>query len=569
MLFASALRETLAEGYGWSRLQADLVAGITLAIIALPLGMALAIATGVAPQYGIYTVIVGGLVIALTGGSRFNISGPTAAFVVILLPIVHKWGLGGLLLATLLSGVILLVMGLARMGRLVSYIPHPVVVGFTAGIGVVIASLQLRDFFGLSVAGEHEHFVDKMEAILVALPTLRWQETLVAVVTLAIMIGWPRLKTRIPAHLVALVAVTLLVPGLAVLLPDFEVATIGSRFTWTLGELSGSGVPPFAPTFLWPWELPAANGQPVGISFTLLRELLPAALAIALLGAIESLLCAVIADGLTSTRHNPNAELVGQGLGNIIAPFFGGITATAAIARTAANVRVGATSPVSAAVHALFVLLALVLLADVLAGVPMAALAALLVVVAWNMAEVPHFLRIVRVAPRSDVVVLLVCFALTVLFDMVLAVGVGMALAAVLFIHRMTGLTGVEKVDVGLATEAPGAVPDGVLLYDVNGPLFFGAAQQAMDSVVRVDGSVRVVVLDMRDVSIMDMTGIAALESALASLSARRLPVIMAGLSARIRRKLERAGIAGREGVIEYAATLPDALGRAATLVAR
>src|SRR5690606_26524174 len=296
---------------------------------------------------------------------------------------------------------------------------------------------------------------------------------------------------------------------------------------------TGTGIPSSAPGFVWPWQLAGGDGAPVGISLALLRDLLPAAFAIALLGAIESLLCAVVADGFTGTRHNPNAELVGQGLANIVAPFFGGITATAAIARTAASIRAGATSPIAAVVHALAVLLSIVLLAPVFSRVPMAALAALLMVVAWHMAEAHHFMHIVRVAPRSDVSVLLTCFILTVLFDMVLAVGVGVGLAAVLFIRRMIEISGVEVVPTTTHGRLSG-LPKHVVVYDIDGPLFFGAARQALENLRFSDTGLRVVVLDMSDVSAIDMTGLVAFEGLLDRMRKRGLEVVVCGLSERL-----------------------------------
>jgi SulP family sulfate permease len=559
MLVASALRESLAEGYTAARLRADIVAGVTLGVIAIPLGMALAIAVGVAPQYGLYAAIVGGLVIAASGGSKFNISGPTAAFVAVLLPITATHGLGGLLVATVMAGMILVALGVARMGRFVEFIPYPVLVGFTAGIGVVIATLQVKDFFGLAVAGQQEHFLDKVQALALAAPGFRWEDASIGVVTLAVMLLWPMLRSRVPAHLMALVLGTLVALLGAALLPGFEVATIGSRFTWTVNGESGFGIPPFPPLFVLPWQLPDAHGNPLGLDFALVRELMPAAFAIALLCAIESLLCAVVADGFAGTRHNPNAELVGQGLGNIAAPFFGGITCTAAIARTSANFRVGATSPVSSMVHALTVLLALLLLAPVMAHVPMAALAALLLVVAWNMAEAKHFVHIVKVAPRSDVVVLLTCFVLTVVFDMVLAVGVGMALAALLFISRMTELAGAELV-AAPQSDRFANLPAGVVVYAIKGPLFFGAARQALESLRFSDAGARIVVLDMRDVTTIDMTGLVALESLLARMRQRKVAVVICALAPKIRAKMEKADIAEQAGALYYAGHHEDAV---------
>lgn len=560
LLFAAALRETFRNGYGRASLLRDVIAGITLGVIAIPLAMALAIATGVPPQHGLYAAIVGGLVIAVSGGSRFNISGPTAAFVAILLPIVAAHGIGGLLVATVMAGLILVAIGLSRLGRLVEFIPYPVIIGFTAGIGVVIASLQLKDFFGLTVTGAHEHFVDQMYALLLALPGAHWQEALIAALTLAIMLLWPRLKSALPAHLMALLGGTAAALLLAFLIPDFSVATIGSRFSWTLNGESGVGIPPFLPAFVLPWNLPGADGNPIGLDFALIRSLLPSAFAIALLCAIESLLCAVVADGFTGTRHNPNAELVGQGLGNIAAPFFGGITCTAALARTSANVRVGATSPISGVVHALTVLAVLLLLAPLLSYVPMAALAALLLMVAWNMAEPQHVIHMIRVAPRPDVLVLLTCFILTVFFDMVLAVGVGMVLASALFIHRMVALTGSQLISPAQHPHLA-QLPANAVVYDVNGPLFFGAARQALESLGHLAGEqIRVVVLDMTDVSTIDMTGLVAFKSLRDRMRQRGLVLVVCGAPAHVRAKLERIGIDAEPGVLYFAAGYEQAL---------
>lgn len=558
-LFASALREAFAEGYRGPQLRADIVAGITLGIVAIPLAMALAIATGVPPQHGLYAAIVGGLVIAVAGGSRFNISGPTAAFVAILLPIVGAHGIGGLLVATVMAGIILVAIGMSRLGRLVEFIPYPVIIGFTAGIGVVIATLQLKDFFGLEVVLTQPHFVDKVMALLGALRSLRWESVAVAAAALFTMLAWPRLKTPVPAHLMALVVGTLFALGCAQLFPGFRVDTIGSEFSWSMNGESGTGIPPFLPAFVFPWELPGADGNPVGLSFHLVRELLPAAFAIALLCAIESLLCAVVADGFTGKRHNPNGELVGQGLGNIFAPFFGGITCTAAIARTAANVRVGATSPVSGAVHALMVLAALLLLAPLLSEVPMAALAALLLVVAWNMAEPQHVVHMIRISPRADVVVLLTCFVLTVVFDMVLAVGVGMVLAAALFIRRMGELTGAQLV-APQQHEHLAKLPPGVVVYDVNGPLFFGAARQALENLGYAGGDTRAVVMDMSDVTVIDMTGLVAFTALRDRLRQRGVLLVVCCAPIRIRAKLERAGVVAEPGVLQFAGGYDEAL---------
>lgn len=565
-LFFTALRETFANRYTLSTLRSDLIAGLTVGVVAVPLAMALAIAIGVPPQHGLYTAIVAGAVIALAGGSRFNISGPTAAFVVILLPIVEQHGLGGLLVTTVLAGVILLIMGVARLGSLIQFIPYPVTLGFTGGIAVVIAMLQLKDLLGLTADVSGEHFLEKMSALVTALPTLQAADLAIGALTLAALVVWPRLKTVIPPHLVALVVGSVAAVAASSLWPEFHVATIGSRFSYDINGTTGTGVPPLAPHLLLPWTLPGADGKPLELSFALIRELLPAAFAVALLGAIESLLCAVVSDGLTGTKHNPNGELYGQGLGNIVAPFFGGITATAAIARTATNIRTGGQSPFAALVHALTVLAAVVVLAPWLAYVPMASLAALLIIVAWNMSEARHFVHVVRVAPRGDVVVLLVCFGLTVLFDMVLAVGVGVVLASVLFIKRMTEISEATLVQRGERQHAAD-LPREIAIYDVNGPLFFGAAEKAMSVLSRVNAHVRVVIVDMADVPVMDMTGIVALDSLIKRLNRQGVGLVMANLSPRLYRKLLKAGFRRERGRLACTTTMPEALDEAKNML--
>ncbi|MEQ5802880.1 C4-dicarboxylic acid transporter DauA [Halomonas sp. H10-9-1] len=549
----SALVAAWRQGYGLAELRRDLLAGLTIGIVAVPLSMALAIATGVPPQHGLYTAIVAGAIIALTGGSRFNVSGPTAAFVVILFPIVANHGIGGLLIATLMAGLILVALGLARLGSLIQFVPYPVVLGFTAGIAVVIALLQLPDFLGLEVE-LGEGTLGNAATIARAVPGLDPAELGIGLITLATLILWPRLRLAIPAPLAGLAVGTL--AALAVTPLGVEVDTIAARFSWSLQGESGSGIPPFAPSLMLPWQLPGPDGMPLVVDFALIRELLGPALAIAMLGAIESLLCAVVADGLTRTRHDPNAELLGQGLGNLIAPFFGGITATAALARTATNIRSGAFSPVAAVVHALVVLLAVVVLAGVLALVPMAALAALLFIIAWNMSEARHFVHTLKSAPGSDVAILVICFALTVVFDMVLAVAVGMALAAALFIRRMAEVTQTRRLDEE-DRDVPGELPHGVALYAIDGPLFFGAAEKAISSLRVVDPEIRVVLLDMRDVPSLDATAIVSLQALAEELRSRRIGLIFVDMAARQVSKLGRAGLRREAGCLAVVRDLP------------
>lgn len=546
-----ALRDTFRQGYSLAALRSDILAGITVGIIAIPLGMALAIAVGVAPQHGLYTGIVGGLIIALCGGSRFNISGPTAAFVVILLPITQQHGLGGLLLVTLMAGVILVTLGLTRMGNLIQFVPYPVVMGFTAGIGIVIATLQIKDFFGLTGIGQHSNYIEQLHALSHALPSISLGDTLIGAVTLAALILWPRITRRIPGHLIALLLGSLL--GALLMHFDVPVATLGSEFSYELDGVVHAGIPPFAPQWVLPWKLPGADGEPLLVNFELLRQLLPSAIAVAMLGAIESLLCALVADGMADTRHDPNAELLGQGIGNMLVPFFGGITATAAIARTATSVRSGARSPIAAVVHALVILLAVVLLARLFAWLPMASLAAMLLIVAWNMSEAHRVAHLLRVSPRQDVLVLVVCLVLTVLFDMVLAVGVGLLLASALFIKRMADLSGGAQASVRDDLQAE--LPESIALYRIQGPLFFAAADKALHALSQFDDRVEQLIIDMQAVPSMDMSALVLFEQALRDIEQRGIHAWLTGVKPEIRLKLKRAGIDARRDVRRFAAT--------------
>jgi SulP family sulfate permease len=449
-------------------------------------------------------------------------------------------------------------MGFIRLGRLIEIVPYPVVVGFTSGIAVVIATFQIKDFLGLNVPAMDGHYIDKLFNILQALPTVHWQETLIGAITLGILIIWPKLRSRIPGHLVALLVGSGAAWVFGQLNGDFSVATIGSRFHYDWNGLVGSGIPPMLPVFEWPWNYPGADGKPIGLGFDLARTLLASAITIAILGALESLLCAVVADGMSGKKHNPNDELIGQGIGNMVAPLFGGIPATAAIARTAANIRAGGTSPLSAVVHGLFILLAILSLTPLLSYIPMASMAALLLMVAWNMGEARHFIRTVKIAPRDDILTLLTCFLLTVIFDMTVAVGVGMGLAAMLFIRRSISLTDSTKLET--EHEAYDGLPNEISVYDINGPLFFGSAQKAMKGITSITPEVRVVVLDMSEVTMIDMSAIVAMESIVANLAANHVGLVINNLQPRMILKLRRAGVRAKTGEIAFSRTIDEAL---------
>ncbi|MBN6711471.1 C4-dicarboxylic acid transporter DauA [Haemophilus haemoglobinophilus] len=503
----SALQDSFKAGYGKSHLIRDIIAGLTVGVIAIPLSMALAIASGVAPQHGLYTAIVAGIVIALAGGSRFNISGPTAAFVVILYPVTQQFGLSGLLMATLLSGVILVLMALFRLGRLIEYIPLSVTLGFTCGIGIVIATLQIKDFLGLDIATMPAHYLGKVQAIFTALPTINWADTAVGAVTLILLTQWHKFRLAIPGHLPAVIVGTLL--SITLIHFGFDVATIGSSFTYTLSDgTTGYGIPNVLPEFILPWNIPNANGEVITWDFNTLQALLPAAFSMAVLGAIESLLCAVILDNMTSTKHHSNNELLAQGLGNIASPFLGGITATAAIARSAANVKSGAVSPISSVVHALLVLFSLLFFAKALSYLPLSSMAALLLVVAWNMANVGQIVQLIRRSGPNEIAVLLTCLVLTVIFDMVIAITVGVLLASLLFIRTIAEMT--KSFEIAQPEDLSDTV-----VYRISGPLFFAAADNLFadlhEKTTHTGRDIKHIVLQCDAVTVLDAGGIHAL----------------------------------------------------------
>ena len=558
--FCSALREScLDKPYNLQSLLSDAGAGITVGIIAIPLAMALAIASGVPPQYGLYTAVIAGIVIALTGGSRYSISGPTAAFVVILFPISQQFGLSGLLVATLFSGVILVLMAIARLGRLIGYIPLPVTLGFTMGIGIVIASLQLKDFLGLPVDAMPERFHQKMMVLATALPGWRWEDASVGMATLATLILWPRLKLRIPGHLFAVlvgVAVAWLVGQ-----HGESVATIGSRFTYLLPNgQSGHGIPAILPHFTLPWDLPGPGGSAVQWDLVTIEKLLVAAFSMAMLGAIESLLCAVVLDGMTNTRHHSNGELLGQGIGNIIAPFFGGITATAAIARSAANVKAGAKSPVAAVIHAIMVLAAILFFARWLSYLPLASMAALLLMVAWNMSEAHKVVHLLKSASRADIAVLLVCILLTVFMDMVIAISFGVVMASLLFMREMARMTIIS--DLERQKQWHHHLPEGWRGFRISGPLFFAAADRVFAQLQEemAQHTSRGLILMLDGVSVLDAGGLAGFERFCKEMKQRQIRLIIAEIQFQPLRTLAKANFHAIPRKIEFTSSLEEAV---------
>ena len=514
----------------------NILSGLTVGIIALPLSMALAIATGVPPELGLYTAIIAGTFAAIFGSSKVNISGPTAAFIVILIPIVNEFGVSGLLICGLLSGFILLIAGFLKLGTLIEIVPYPVTVGFTSGIAVVIATYQIKDFFGLTIEKFEGHYLEKIVLIFNSFPTFKPAELIVGVSTLAILIFWQKTKSKIPSALIALGFITVVVYIVNIYYPQFNVSTVYSTFHYKIGNLEGNGIPPIPLQFELPWSYLNTDQ----INLELFYKLLPHSIAIAILGALESLLCAVISDGMTGHKTDPNKELIGQGITNIIVPFFGGIPATAAIARTVVNVKSGANSKISSVIHSLFILASISFLATYLSFLPMASLSALLLMVAWNMSEIKHFVNIIKVAPNSDILVLLTCFSLTVLIDMQVAVAIGMGLASILFIKKTIDLHSIELTNNRTNIIHPD-IPDNISIYDINGPMFFGAAQSALKTLLNVNENTSVVVLNMKNVPIIDMTGIIVLESIAETFKSKNKKLVFCGLSARILKKLEKA----------------------------
>ena len=514
----------------------NILSGLTVGIIALPLSMALAIATGVPPQLGLYTAIIAGFFAAIFGSSKVNISGPTAAFIVILIPIVHDFGVSGLLICGLLSGFILVIAGFLKLGTLIEIVPYPVTVGFTSGIAVVIATYQIKDFFGLSIENFEGHYLDKIFLIFNNFNTFKPAELIVGATTLFILIFWQKTKSKIPSALIALGFITIVVYIANIYFPQLNISTIYSTFDYKIGNLEGQGIPPIPLHFELPWSYLNVDQ----INFDLFYKLLPHSIAIAILGALESLLCAVISDGMTGHKTDPNKELIGQGITNIIVPFFGGIPATAAIARTVVNVKAGATSKISSVIHSLFILASISFLATYLSFLPMAALSALLLMVAWNMSEIKHFINIVKVAPGNDILILLTCFFLTVLIDMQVAVAIGMGLASILFIKKTIDLHSIELTNNRTNIIHPD-IPDNISIYDINGPMFFGAAQSALKTLLNVNENTSVVILNMKNVPIIDMTGIITLKSIVENFESKNKKLVFCGLSERILKKLEKA----------------------------
>ncbi|AGI22117.1 SulP family inorganic anion transporter [Pseudomonas sp. MT3] len=538
-----ALRDAWKAGlFGHEHWTRNLVAGVIVGVVALPLAMAFAIASGVKPEQGIYTAIFAGALVSLLGGSRVQIAGPTGAFIVILAGITAKYGIDGLQIATLMAGAILVLLGVSRLGTIIRFIPAPVIVGFTAGIGVIIWVGQWKDFFGLpAVNGEHFH--QKVWHLLQALPQLHVATTLLALLSLALVLFAPRIAAlrRVPGPLVAMVVVT----AIQSLFHFDGVATIGSAF---------GGIPQGLPSFSLP-----------EVTLPRVLELIGPAFAIAMLGAIESLLSAVVADGMAGTRHDSNQELIGQGIANLVTPLFGGIAATGAIARTATNIRNGGNSPLAGVTHAATLVLILLFLAPLASNIPLCALAAILFVVAWNMSEARHFLFMVKRAPRADVAILLITFGLTVFSDLVIAVNIGVILAMLHFLRRMASSVEVHadegtELEVELRGRGLAELPPGVLVYSIEGPLFFGAAETFERALAQTHTDPKVLIIRLRRVPFMDITGLQTLQEVIEDLQRRGIEVRLCEANARVLGKLRKTGILDVPRAAIYHPDFPAAL---------
>ena len=534
------------QGYSLQAFTADLIAGLTVGLVALPLAMAFAIASGVPPQTGIYTAVVAGFLISALGGSRFQIGGPTGAFVVIVAGIIAKFGLSGLLMVTLMAGAILVLMGVTGLGTAVKFIPRPVTIGFTNGIALLIASTQIKDFLGLTTPAVPSDFFGRMRVLLAHIGTEDWPTVVVAITSLAVILLLPRLTKRVPGSIVALLLGTIVTA-----LFHLHIATIGTRF----GGIP-TGLPPFA--------LPHLRAD-------LILPLLPSALTVALLAAVESLLSAVVADGMSGDKHNSNVELIAQGIANLACPFFGGIPATGAIARTATNIRAGAKTPIAGMVHALVLLLILLVAAPLARYIPLATLAAVLFVVAYNMGEWREIGTILRLS-KADIAVWLVTFALTVLADLTVAVEVGIVLAALLYIYRVSQTTSVSTVTNKYIEDGRAhvlqdkVVPSYVSILRIHGPFLFGTTDKLAEETADLKGLGQIVILRLRNMTAIDATGLHALESLAGRLRASGRTLLLCGARDQPAKLLEQSAFVEHIGPDNILPHVDAALGRAREL---
>lgn len=543
---------TTLKGYNRQQAMADITAGVVVGIVALPLAIAFAIASGLGPQAGLYTAIIAGFLISALGGSRVQIGGPTGAFVVIVYGIVQHYGVGGLTVATMMAGVILIVLGVAKLGGAIKFIPYPVVTGFTSGIAIIIFSGQLRDFFGLQMTMVPAEFVAKIAAYAEHASSVNFSALAIGALTLLIVVYWPRVTTKVPSPFVALIVTTLLAQLL-----HLPLESIGSRF----GNIDASFPRPH-----WPAMQLADISRLVAPAFT-----------IAMLAGIESLLSAVVADGMIGSRHRSNMELVAQGIANIVTPLFGGIPATGAIARTATNIKAGGRTPIAGIVHAVTLLMITLFFGKWASLIPMATLAGILVVVAYHMSEWRTF-RALLAAPRGDVAVLLVTFSLTVFVDLTVALGVGMVLASFLFMRKMAETTHVTAVTDLFADDGPDiedlvtarpTIPPGVEVYEIDGPFFFGAAEKFKETMASMSRPPKVLILRMRKVGLLDATGLALIGDLARKGRVGGPALVLSDLHSQPMVALTKSGLLSVVGEDNCVGGIDDALDRARALTAR
>ena len=539
----------LRKGYTRQEFASDLVSGLIVGVVALPLAIAFAIASGVKPEQGLYTAIIGGLVVSVLGGSRVQIAGPTGAFIVIVYGIVQKYGYDGLAVATTMAGVFLIIMGFARLGTLLKFIPYPLTVGFTSGIALIIFTSQIKDLFGLHIHNLPADFIEKWVVYAQNFWTFDLSSLFVGLGSLLLIIFWPRVSHRIPGPLVALLLATVVVQVFHI-----PVETIGSRF----GRV--------------PHSLPMPH--PPHVTWQMMTGLVSPAITIALLGAIESLLSAVVADGMLRTRHRSNMELIAQGAANIFSPMFGGIPVTGAIARTATNIKNGGRTPVAGIVHALTLLLIMLFFARWAVLIPFPALAAILVVVAYNMSEWRSFRKVLR-SPLSDVAVMLVTFSLTVIVDLTVAIEVGIVLAALLFMRRMSEVSQVNAITRDLqdereeeeTTASKPVIPDGVEVFELYGTLFFGAVDQFTESMRFLENKPKVLILETRNLLAVDATGLRALDELVHQLSQQKTHFLLSGIHKQPLFAMQQSGLLDRLGEDNVCGSLDEALKRAGELI--
>lgn len=533
------------EHYSRQKFLNDIMAGIIVGIVALPLAIAFAIASGVKPEQGIYTAVVAGFLISIFSGSRVQIGGPTGAFIIVVFGIVQEFGYGGLMVATMMAGVILVCMGLSKLGAAIRFIPYPMTIGFTSGIALIIFTTQVKDLFGLNIPDGSADFIGRCVDYAENFSTMDYNTMAMGLATLMIMAIWPRVTRKIPGSVIAIIATTIFVFML-----DLPVDTIGSRF---------GSIPTMLPKPSFPH-----------FSFELIHKLMGPAFTIAILAAIESLLAAVVADGITGDRHNSNMELVAQGIANIVVPIFGGIPATGAIARTATNIKSGGTTPVAGIVHAATLLLIMVCFGRWATLIPMATLAAILMVVAYHMSEWRYFLKLFK-SPKSDVFVMLITFVLTVFVDLTIAIEVGVVLSAILFMNRMADTTIIRRTTVDMETDHHSlrdrVVPQGVEVFEIHGPFFFGAANRFKDTLQIVGKTPRVLIIRCRHILFMDATALHAMEELLDKTLKDGTTLLLSGVHAQPLITLEQSGLYYRIGEDNIHGNIDVALNRARQLM--